>query len=101
MGYIKLEMQQKVQGQLSITKTLITEGLTLTSFNREDVLFKTFQALKSGGSKAYLKDNMIFQKHPDETKEAILNYLLLKIEQIRKEPMMKDADIKTKVEEVK
>jgi hypothetical protein len=62
---------------------------------------KTFAALKSGGSNAYIKDNMIFQKHPEETKEAILKYLLSKVEEMRKHQMLKESDIKIKVDEMK
>lgn len=81
------------------SKSVITEGMIVSSFDRKDVMERTYLVLQQARKQVYIRDNMIVQKMDGMKAEEILDLTLKQIEDAKK--MAKgQINVKTKVERV-
>ena len=66
------------------SKTLISEGIAISTFDREDVLKSTYETLIKAENPCYLKDNMIVQKMEGLNQEQILELALKQLKDTEK-----------------
>lgn len=93
-------MIQSGKGKEMVSNSIISDGIIASTFDRKDVMEKTYLALQQAGKQIYIKDNMIVQKMEGQTAKQILELALKQIEDARKNSAGQ-VQVKTKIEEIK